>query len=54
MKIHSPGNFLLFWSNFVKNIFLENCRQLVGECLEYFRFLPFHKLFINRIARAVP
>ena len=28
----------LFLSNFVKKSFSENCRQIVGECLEYFRF----------------
>ena len=27
-----------FWTNFVKNIFSENYRQIVGECSEYFRF----------------
>ena len=27
-----------FWSNFVKNNFSDNCQQIVGECLEYFRF----------------
>ena len=27
-----------FWSNFVKNVFSENCRLMVGECSEYFRF----------------
>ena len=28
----------LFLTNFVKNNFSENCRQILGECLEYFRF----------------
>ena len=27
-----------FWSNFVKNIFSGNCRKIVRECSEYFRF----------------
>ena len=27
-----------FWTNFVKNIFLENCRKILVKCLEYFRF----------------
>ena len=39
----------LFWTNFVKNSFSENCQQIVGQ----FSFLPCNKIFINRIARAV-
>ena len=27
-----------FGSNFVKNIFSENCRKILGEYSEYFRF----------------
>ena len=28
----------LFWTNFVKNNFSENCREILGEFSEYFRF----------------
>ena len=27
-----------FWTNFVKNRFSKNCRQILLECSEYFRF----------------
>ena len=39
-----------FWTNFMKNIFWENCQQIVGQ----FSFLLCNKIFINRITRAVP
>ena len=36
-----------FWTNFVKNNFSENCRQILGECSVLFSY---DKLFINQIA----
>ena len=44
---------LSFWTNFVTIVFRKmsaNCRWMIG----IFSFLAYNKLFINRIARAVP
>ena len=63
LKINKKPFGKWFWTNFVKNNFSENWRQILGECsnddewgmtMPIFSFLPDSKLFINRIARAVP
>ena len=52
-----------FWTNFVKNNFSENCRQILGECSKYFRFaiimnylltvllVPHHEILSPRFLR---